>query len=205
MKTTNSQTINSAHVNKRFMSGLSLIEILVTVVVLSIGLLGIAGMQAFGMRYNNDSYMRSQAVAYANQLVERMHANPDAVNTGAYKTALDALILAGCTTAGDPSVSPAPNCSGSNAANDCSITQMASQDVFRMMCGYANGASLQTGVANDLPLGGITITCNDDASFADANPCTNDNARGIAVSWQDPDDKGNTASRLQVQISAQFL
>ncbi len=193
--------------NKRFMSGLSLIEILVTVVVLSIGLLGIAGMQAFGMRYNNDSYVRSQAVSYANELVERMHANPNAVNNGAYKTAIDAQLPATCTTVNDPAdgANAAPNCVGTAAGEFCTVAQMASLDIFRMQCGYSDGVNLHTGVVNELPLGDIDITCDDDPVIADANPCTNDNSRTITITWQDPDNKGTAGARLQVQIDAQFL
>ena len=193
----------STHKNK-YQTGLSLIEILVTVVVLSIGLLGIAGMQAFGMRYNNDSYVRSQAVSYANDLVERMRANPDAVNTGAYKTAMDAQTPATCTTANDPA-NAAPTCSGTAIGDDCDITEMAGLDVFRMQCGYSDGTNLHTGIVNELPLGDINIGCTDDAGIVDANPCTNDNSRIITISWQDPDNKVNAAARLQVEINAQFL
>jgi len=187
-------------------SGLSLLEILVTVVVLSIGLLGIAGMQAFGMRYNNDSYVRSQAVSYANELVERMHANPDAVNIGAYTTAINATNPAACTTVNDPgAIIGTPDCRGVAAGSLCNTTEMANVDVFRMQCGYSDGTNLHTGVVNELPLGRIEIDCTDDASIADANPCTNDNSRTIRVSWQDPNDKANLASRLQIEIDAQFL
>jgi len=41
--------------------GFTLIEILVALLVLSLGLIGLAMLQATGLRYNNESYMRSQA------------------------------------------------------------------------------------------------------------------------------------------------
>lgn len=194
-------TTNLRH--RKSMLGLSLIEILVTVVVLSIGLLGIAGMQAFGMRYNNDSYVRSQAVAYANDLVERMRANPNAVNTGAYKTAMDAQTPATCTTVNDPA-NAAPTCTGTAVGEDCNVAQMAGLDVFRIQCGYSDGTNLHTGIVNELPLGNINIGCTD-AVTTDVNPCTNDNSRTITISWQNPDEKDDPTERLQVEINAQFL
>ncbi len=188
------------------MLGLSLIEILVTVLVLSIGLLGIAGMQAFGMRYNHDSYARSQATTIANELIERMHANPDAVSNGDYEDADTALNGgANCTNLGDPSnpANPAPACTRTNV---CTVTELAQVDVFRMVCGQflAGPNTLIGGVTNLLPNGRLAITCTD-ADAGDGIACTGDNTRIITISWQDPDDKGNVNSTLQVQINARFL
>lgn len=56
-------------------SGLSLIEVLVALVLLSIGLLGLAGLQASGMRVGQSSMQRSQAAQLAHDMVERMRAN----------------------------------------------------------------------------------------------------------------------------------
>ncbi len=53
-------------------SGFSLIEVLVAVLVLSIGLLGMAGLQTTGLRFNTDAYYMTQATWLANDLVERM-------------------------------------------------------------------------------------------------------------------------------------
>lgn len=194
---------------KHKMSGLSLIEILVTVVILSVGLLGIAGMQAFGMRFNHDSYGRSQATLISNELIERMHANPDAVTNGEYVIALNALNGgANCTNANDPAnpASAAPSCSGTVAGGQtCDRTQLANLDVFHMFCGqYLNPPNtLVGGAQNVLPFGNLTIGCIDN-DLTDANPCTGDNNRVITVTWQDPDQKG-VAANLQVQINARFL
>ncbi len=55
--------------------GFSLVEALVALLVLSIGLLGIAGLQLTGMRNNQAAYLRSQAVVLADDILERMRAN----------------------------------------------------------------------------------------------------------------------------------
>jgi len=57
-------------------AGFSLIEILVTMVVLSIGLLGVAGMQASGLRNNHAAYTKTQATNLAMDMAERIRANP---------------------------------------------------------------------------------------------------------------------------------
>ncbi len=65
-------------------SGFTMIEVLVAVLVLSIGLLGLASLQANGIRQNSSAYMRTQAVVFANDMADRMRANPTEVSIGSY-------------------------------------------------------------------------------------------------------------------------
>lgn len=58
--------------------GSSLIEVLVTVIVLAIGMLGLATMQNTSLKLSYDSYLRSQANFLAYDLIDRIRANPDA-------------------------------------------------------------------------------------------------------------------------------
>ena len=200
----NSQTLKNIQ-RKRFMSGLSLIEILVTVVVLSIGLLGIAGMQAFGMRYSHDSYARSQATMLVNELIERMHANPDAVVNGDYKDAEGNAALNCSAVTNDPehTSNSAPDCAGTGT---CNVTQLAQLDFFRTRCGQflAGPGALVGGVENLLPGGAIAITCTD-ANGGTPPACQGDNTRTITVTWQDPDRKDDPNARLQLQVNARIL
>ncbi len=55
--------------------GVTLIEVLVTMLVLAIGLLGLAGLQAQGLQSNNRAYMRSQAAILAYDMADRMRSN----------------------------------------------------------------------------------------------------------------------------------
>ena len=52
-------------------SGFTLIEVLVTLVILTFGLLGIAGLMAKGQRISFEAYQRQQAVALASDMAER--------------------------------------------------------------------------------------------------------------------------------------
>jgi type IV pilus assembly protein PilV len=55
--------------------GVTLIEVLVSVLVISVGLLGIAGLNVFGLTYSNSAYQRSQATQLAYDIIDRMRAN----------------------------------------------------------------------------------------------------------------------------------
>ena len=55
--------------------GFTLIEILITVLILGIGLLGLAGLQTKGLQYDQVAFMRSQAALLADDIVDRMRAN----------------------------------------------------------------------------------------------------------------------------------
>jgi len=66
----------------RGMRGLSLIEVLVSVVVIGIGLLGIAAMQSLALRGAQSSLESSQATIQTNAIIEAMRAN--SVNANAY-------------------------------------------------------------------------------------------------------------------------
>jgi type IV pilus assembly protein PilV len=64
--------------------GFTLIEVLVTVVLISVGLLGVAALQLTTLRANQESYARSQAGVLAADILDRMRANPLAFRGGAY-------------------------------------------------------------------------------------------------------------------------
>lgn len=70
-----------AHTDQR---GASMIEVLITIVVLAIGLLGLAGLQVTSIQTNHSSYYRSQASILAYDLSDRMRSNRAAALGGAY-------------------------------------------------------------------------------------------------------------------------
>lgn len=67
--------------------GVGLMEILISILVLSIGLLGLAGLQAVGLKNNSQSFDRSYAVFLANNILDRIRANPAANYKTDFKTA----------------------------------------------------------------------------------------------------------------------
>src|SRR3569623_1762785 len=83
--------------------GFTMIEVLVSVVELSVGMLGVAGLQATGQRTNHSAYLRSQATALAYDMIDRMRANKTAITSGAYiaiNTATNNYSNPGCITSG---------------------------------------------------------------------------------------------------------
>jgi len=79
----------TSHRNRRVRArGFTLIEALVALIVLSIGLLGIAGMQISGLRANQSAASRTQASYLADDIADRMRANYTAARNGEYDVAL---------------------------------------------------------------------------------------------------------------------
>lgn len=107
--------------------GFSMIEVLVTLLVISLALLGTAGLQAYAMRLNQGGLMRTQAVIMVSDMAERMEANRLGVTGGAYLLAAD----------------DSQNCT----AGPCDPTQLAAFDL----------AQWQAAVDNALPQGSTLI------------------------------------------------
>lgn len=61
--------------NCKRMSGLSLIEVLITLVILMTGLLGLAGLQGRALTAQLESYQRSQALVLIKDMADRLNAN----------------------------------------------------------------------------------------------------------------------------------
>lgn len=73
--------------------GLSLIEVLISVFILAVGLLGLAAMQLQSLKYTQGSQWRSQANFLAYDIVERIRANRASVTD--YVIAMNAAKPAG--------------------------------------------------------------------------------------------------------------
>ena len=58
-------------------AGSSLIEVLIAVLVVSVGLLGTAGLQLASLKNNQSAMQRSEAVVLTYSILDRMRANRD--------------------------------------------------------------------------------------------------------------------------------
>jgi type IV pilus assembly protein PilV len=94
---------------KSGITGFSLIEVLIALIVMSVGMLGIAGLYVHGMQAGRTSLFRHHAVTLAGDVADRIRANPDA------RAAYEAAGADNGCVAGDA---------------DCSAAQMAAQDVL---------------------------------------------------------------------------
>lgn len=66
--------------------GTSLLEVLISVLIMAVGLLGIAAMQATALRNSQGSTERSQAVIQSYAIIDAMRANREQALGGAYNT-----------------------------------------------------------------------------------------------------------------------
>lgn len=98
--------------------GFSLLELLVTVVVFSVGLLTVAGLQTVSKQANFEAIQRTTASQIANGLLEEIRTNGDAA---------DVYLAAGELGAGSRGAEPAPNCIG---AAECNAAQKAAFDLW---------------------------------------------------------------------------
>ena len=55
--------------------GFSMIELLISVVIMSIGVLGMVGLQMIAMQQNRSAMMQGEATLLANDIFDRMRAN----------------------------------------------------------------------------------------------------------------------------------
>ncbi len=99
--------------------GTGLIEVMVTVVVMSIGLLGIAALQVQSKRSNFEAVQRTTATMLAHAVIERMRANESALST---------YLSQGAQVGGETiSSEPSPDCT---AGSSCTPSQLAQHDVW---------------------------------------------------------------------------
>ena len=138
--------------------GVTLIEMMVAILVLSIGLLGIAGLQAATSKYQINTWARSSASMLLSDLSERVRVNADAAGTsfaeeGVTKTS---LYLIGDTwnTQQSDALTISKNCETSA----CTSTERATYDLLiwrqRVRAGLPQGAAWIEGNRRD----GLDVT-----------------------------------------------
>jgi type IV pilus assembly protein PilV len=136
--------------------GFTLLEVLIALLVMSIGLLGIGKMMMLSARANDSAYMRSQATALAYTIIDAMRANRAAAMSQGYDTAQVVAAQQACATA-------APGCtSGQVAQNDTYVWNQALANSLPNGAGTvvtATGADTVTGAANITAT--ITVTWSD--------------------------------------------
>ncbi len=167
------------NISLRKSTGFTLIEVLIAVVILSIGLLGLAGLQTLALKQNNSSQGRSQAVELINDLADRMRANRDGVDNGNY------VLL---PAPANPGFDCMTNFAGTTTGNNCDSTEMAAYDLF----------AWRTAVAQALPgQGQLQCTDNADPGFTDPDndlinntdtdgvACTIGSSFLLSITWDD--------------------
>ncbi len=149
-------------------TGFTLIEVLVAMIILAAGLLGLAGLQASGLRQNLNASSRSQATALAYDLADRIRANSGQIAT--YTGPAPALTASCLTNAG------------------CDPQPMANHDMAEW-----NAALLTMpggGVGSVVQTAGAGTPCP-----VPADPGCNDDVYTIYVNWDDDKDGNMNVDR----------
>lgn len=111
-------------------AGFSLIEVLIGMLLLTVGILGMASLQINAKRLGNDALQRSLATTYAHDMIERMRANPEALGSyvGTTTTTSGAVTLATITVGGGSlgDTEPTPDC----RTTACDGAQLAIHDLW---------------------------------------------------------------------------
>ena len=133
--------------------GVTMLEVLITLVVFSIGVLSVAMLQGVSTRANYEAVQRTTAAYISNDLLERMRTNP---------AALELYMPGGALGNGSLGAEPAPDCG--SAANSCTPAELALHDLWQweqLLDGVAeaDGASstgglLMPNACIDGPVGG---------------------------------------------------
>jgi len=127
--------------------GYIMFEVLISVLVISVGFIGLAGMQVGGLAAANDSLLRSKAVYLTYQMADRVRANIPAAAAGNYNSLTGLGTDPGCITAG------------------CTAAQVAANDFFEWAAEVA--ALLPSGV------GVVCLDSTPDDGTSTAPACTN--------------------------------
>ncbi len=156
----------ATHVRRN--SGFSLIEVLVALLVLSIGLLGLAALQTTGLAFNHQSYERTQAVLQAYDIIDRMRANKSGTGSTINST-YDSVALGNL-----------PTVSVDCASSSCTGTELAAYDIYQW--NVANASVLAEGK------GAICKgTFTNDANGYPSSCSTTGSIYRIAVTWKEKD------------------
>ena len=110
-------------------SGVTLLENMVTLLVVSVGLLGFAGMQAFTLQGSASSSYRQMAMQQAQDMADRIRANPAAF----YGAAVNNY---GSVTPNATPTAPVPDCRIAR----CTAIELAAHDIYEWQ--IANNALL---------------------------------------------------------------
>lgn len=143
-------------------AGFSLIEVLIALVILSVGLLGIAAMVSVSLKSKESSYYRSQATALSYAILDRMRANRAPASTSAYDVAIGQTL--GNNLTGQSITVPTGDCT--DLTSPCNNDQIAALDLTQWKSDLAatlpsGDGSISTVTWNSMTQVTITVQWND--------------------------------------------
>ena len=154
--------------------GFSLIEVMVSTLVISVSVLGMTGMQITAKRAGLEAIQRTSATSLAMDLIERMRSNPEALSS--YVT----TGLGGGTI----TVEPSPDCSY-DSTNTCTIAELAAHDLWEWEQAIDGAAETRMVEGSPVSVGGLF----------DPTACVSVNGGAVTVSmaWEGYQSQSNPA------------
>jgi len=178
-------------------TGVTLLEALITLLVMSVGLLGMAALQFVGSQENASALRQSQATWLAYDMAERMRANLAGVASGAYD-AVDSSAVSESEDEEEEDETPMVSC---GAGDDCSASELAYWDAERWgasLSGLPGGRGTVDAVDNRLR---IRVLWNDDVLDSTNADQANRIARGCPSDL--PGNADGTLAFTCVEITVQ--
>lgn len=161
--------------------GYTLIEVLIAVVILSIGLLGMAGIQVKGMRGTQNTFLKTTATNLAQSMAERIHANP--IVADKVEDTISGRKFYMITDTTTESCATVLSCNGTSA--NCTPEEVVAADIYEWVCGTPTSTGTNIGgINNSLPNGSGSISCTD-KDTTDADVCSPGSTRTITISWDE--------------------
>ena len=120
-------------------SGFSMLELLVALLVASVGVLGIVGLATLNAQHLRSAAAHAEAVMLAHDLMERIRANPAGLQVGGYASSGDALGSSDCRAA------------------DCAAAELAAFDLAEWRCALG-AAAADDGCRGPLNASGTVVT-----------------------------------------------
>jgi type IV pilus assembly protein PilV len=165
-------------------AGFSLVEVMVAVLVISIGLLGIAKMQALALSSSGNARLRALASLEAASLASAIRANRTYWAASAVVgTDLTVTIKgASITASSDAQLLPAMNCQFGGANAPCTSAQLAAYDVQQWATAL-NGLMPSDAALIDctLPAATSPVTCTVQINWTENEVAANTTATGAAM------------------------
>lgn len=95
--------MNMQRIPRRRQRGVSLVEVLIAVLIFSLGMMGLGGLLIFAIQSNHVAFQRTQATFLARAMADRMSANPIGVWNGDYNSTTYPLnVTQDCSTGCTP-------------------------------------------------------------------------------------------------------
>lgn len=169
--------------NRRKQSGFSLLELIITMAILAVGMLGLAGLQARALNAEADSFSRGQAMALATEMADRMSANLTEVKTS----------TAASTGYNQQDASSVKTVFGTGYSNDCTTGANTTSALQATCCAAKATIAARDLCEWDLALKGIgeSVSTNKVGGLNGARACVYQTATSMVfqvdVVWQGRD------------------